>query len=54
MIEQSENYIGYIERNYWGTVFELFDYGLDQKFLEKIPQFFGTLKKKIVKFLKFW
>ena len=48
MIEHSQTYLGCIERNYWGTSFEIYDYGLDQKTYSKMPNYLGTLRKKLV------
>ena len=40
-----------IEGNYWGTIFEIFDNGLDEKLLPKIPSFFANKRRKIVNVL---
>jgi len=41
------NYIGNIERNYWGTIFTVFDYGLEPELVAKIPKYFAKEKRKI-------
>ncbi len=49
-----KDFIGVIERNYWGTYFEIFDYGLEEKHLNKLPPFLGIKRKKIVISLIIW
>jgi hypothetical protein len=34
---QTDSYIGYINRNYWGTNFVLFSHGLSEKRCQQIP-----------------
>ena len=43
-----EHYLGCVEANYWGTAFELFDSGLDESSLAKLPQNFGRLRRVLV------
>jgi hypothetical protein len=41
--------VGIVERNYWGTNFEIFDHGLDEKLFAKIPNYFMPKRRCIVK-----
>lgn len=43
-----ETYIGCVETNYWGTGFEIFDCGLDESSLAKLPKNFGRIRKLLV------
>lgn len=43
-----ENYVGAMEKNFWGTQFTLWDNGLPQHSFDKIPEGFGSLRKKII------
>jgi hypothetical protein len=43
-----ENYVGALEKNFWGTQFTLWDNGLPQPLLEKLPDGFGSLRKKLL------
>lgn len=43
-----ENYVGTLEKNFWGTQFSLWDNGLPQQSFDKIPEGFGSLRKKLL------
>lgn len=43
-----EHYVGILEKNFWGTQFTLWDNGLPQQSFEKIPEGFGSLRKKLL------
>jgi hypothetical protein len=34
----SEEYLGSVERNYWGTSFSVYDYGYPEEVSKKIPK----------------
>ena len=42
------DYLGCIEPNYWGTVFDIYDNGIEEKNLSKLPKNFGFPRAKIV------
>jgi hypothetical protein len=42
------NFIGEIEVNFWGTNFEIYDYGYNDKIYEKVSPFISNLRKKLV------
>jgi hypothetical protein len=37
-----------IERNYWGTSFNVFDDGLDESSFSKVPDYIGSLRIKLL------
>lgn len=43
-----ENYLATLEKNFWGTQFTLWDNGLPQPSLEKLPEGFASGRKKLV------
>lgn len=50
----SDNYVGCIEPNPWGTVFEVYDDGMDEKGLATLPKFIcGPRKKIVIKYVYF-
>jgi hypothetical protein len=44
-----DDYLGCVEPNYWGTIFDIYDLGIDEKGMAKLPKFFGFPRNKIVK-----
>ena len=44
----NSQFLGIVERNYWGTYFEIFDFGLDEKLYAKIPNYFMPKRRSIV------
>eukprot|EP00828_Plagiopyla_frontata_P021363 TRINITY_DN2791_c0_g1_i1.p3 TRINITY_DN2791_c0_g1~~TRINITY_DN2791_c0_g1_i1.p3 ORF type:complete len:102 (+),score=22.10 TRINITY_DN2791_c0_g1_i1:223-528(+) len=45
--QYSQNYIGCVERNFWGMKFEIYDWGIDEKVLKK----FLNIQLKLDKFM---
>ncbi|CAD8206862.1 unnamed protein product [Paramecium pentaurelia] len=46
-IKYSEEYVGVIERNFWGTVFHIYDYGYPKEAAGKIPKYFGQERREL-------
>jgi len=40
-------YIGCVEPNYWGTIFEICDNGLEEKLFSRLPPFFANKRRRI-------
>lgn len=47
-LRYSEDYIGCVERNFWGTVFQVYDYGYPKEAARVFPKYFGEERKEIV------
>ncbi|CAD8117921.1 unnamed protein product [Paramecium sonneborni] len=47
-IKYSEEYVGVIERNFWGTQFHIYDYGYPKEVSGKIPKYFGQERRELI------
>jgi len=43
-----QNYVGCIEPNAWGTIFDVYDDGMEESLLSSLPKFFFSPRRKIV------
>jgi hypothetical protein len=44
----TSDYVGCVERNYWGTSFQVYDSGYPESIIAKFPRYFGLTRKLIV------